>query len=117
METLPIEYKKYGYAFKEVERHGDAAIYSQSNEDRNEPIAFIVFIVQKQEASNIYGRDYPAKETTPGNSLWGQYAYTCHSLERAHIRMNEFIARSNNKQLRTESVSIENEDPFGGLNF
>ena len=126
MEILPIEYKKYGYTFKQVQRQGDVAIYSQSNEDRNEPIAFIVFIVQKQEASNIYGRDYPPKETTPGNSFWGQYAYTCHTLQRAEIRMKQLQERISNRNSQPMATVLDNiksykndfgEDPFGGLDF
>lgn len=122
MELLSTEYKKYGYTFKQVDRQGDVAIYSQSNEDRNEPIAYIVFIVQKQEASTIYGRDYPPKETTPGNSLWGQYAYTCHTLNRAEIRMKQLQERVNGRQCQPLTTVLDNknefaEDPFGGLEF
>lgn len=117
MEPLPIEYKKYGYSYKQVIRENDIAIYSQSNENAAEPFAYLVFIVQKQQASTIYGRNYSAKETLPGNSMWGNYGYTCHSLERAYVRMEEFKTRISNRQLETILVNEEIEDPFGGLNF
>lgn len=117
MELLPIEYKKYGYTHKQITREGDVAIYSQASEGSIEPIAYIVFIVQKQAASNIYGRDYPPKEIVPGNSLWGNYGYTCRTIERANVRMEEFKIRIKNRQIEPNLINTENEDPFGGLNF
>lgn len=117
MEQLPIEYKKYGYTYKQIIREGNIAIYSQSSEGSNEPFAYIVFIVQKQAASNIYGREYPAKEIVPGHSLWGNYGYTCHTMQRANVRMEEFKTRISNRQVELNPVDITNEDPFGGLNF
>lgn len=116
MEVLPIEYKKYGYTYKQVIREGDVAIYSQFVENKTEPLAYNVFIVQKQQASTIYNRQYPAKETPPGNSLWGIYGYTCQTLERALFRLNQFKERINSKQLQSGVVE-DNEDAFGGLNF
>ena len=119
MESLPLEYKKYGYTHKQVDRHGDVAIYSQFGDNKDIPLVYIVFLIFKQEASNIYGRDYPAKEIVPGNSYWGQYAFTCYTLERARIRADELKKRdkSNVINVTANNANAIETDPFGALEF
>lgn len=98
MKPLADTYKKNGYIFHLVERDGDVAIYSQNDPDSGKTVAYEVFEVQKNEERVISGVSIPASESVPSNESWGKKGYTLWSLELAHARKREIIARIANRQ-------------------
>lgn len=76
MIPLSKKYNKNGYAFEEVIRQGDVAIYRQMSLDSGRTLAFEVFEVQKHKDREIGGNHLPAKEGTPSNEQWGIFGFT-----------------------------------------
>lgn len=96
MKQLPIEYKKYGYIFKQVKREGMAAIYEQINPDDGKTVGFEVFEVIEQRAFEKNGKSYPPAEQPPSSSQWGVYGWTSANLEAANVhfeRIKNNLAR------------------------
>lgn len=98
MEPLPLEYKKYGFLFKQIKRVENVAIYSQSDVETGQFHGYEVFIIQEQPATEIYGRFYEAKENVPGSSQWGQLGFTVGKMERALLKMEELLKKEHNRK-------------------
>jgi hypothetical protein len=81
MKKLELEYKKNGFTYQQVFRDDVTAIYSQSDEEG--VIAYEVFKINKNEEREIFGKVFPASESVPPTTQWGNNAYTVHTLEKA----------------------------------
>lgn len=78
---LPLQLRKNGYDYKQVKRNEHAAIYEQS--DDGIFIAYEVFAIETQEASERNGIKYEAKELFPHNERFGKKAWSVKTIERA----------------------------------
>lgn len=83
MKQLPLTYNKYGYRFDLYTRLDDIAVYEQSDPKTGKVYAYEVFIVQKNEAGNRFGRDIEASESVPSTNEWGRDAFTVWTLDEA----------------------------------
>lgn len=88
---LPEMIRKNGYDYKQIRREGNVAIYEQM--DAGAHVAYEVFEIRKQPASEFNGIRYEAKERMPSNEEWGQNAYTVHDLSAAERRMKEILEK------------------------
>ena len=105
MKQLESNYKKYGYNFRQIEREGDIAIYEQSDPETGKVYAFEIFIIQKNEASEIFGNSVEARESVPSTEKWGKEAFTTWTLKEAldkknilKNRLTQRLANANNNK-------------------
>jgi hypothetical protein len=109
METLATEFRKYGYTYRQTERQGDVAVYEQRDEDTDEFVAYEVFIVQKHEAREVFGKNYGAKELPPGSEMWGKEAYTVRTPEQVRLKAALLQGRLEERaKIALERKRIEN---------
>ena len=82
-----------GHHYRQIWRDDHAAIYEQRN-------AFGAFIgyeaiaIKRQEASRVFGRQYPAKEIYPCSEDWGKLAISTSDLDRAMDAAREYSKRA-----------------------
>jgi hypothetical protein len=88
MKTLPTTFKKNGWNYRQVKRVGRFAIYSQGG-----GVAYEVFKIRRNPTRVIKGHTVDAHEAVPPDSVWGQEAWTCHTLERAEERLAALVLR------------------------
>ena len=88
---LPLAdfYKKNGYYYKLEKRVGDVAIFEQYSDGKL--IAYEVFEVHKQKATDWGTVHYEAKERVPSSEEWGNNAFTVHTLQRAEMHMEQIL--------------------------
>jgi len=98
---LPDSFRQNTYEYTLIKREGDVAIYAQWCEGRI--IAYEVYEVKKIAAQNLNGYDYPAKETSPSSSQWGNNAFTVWTLEKAEEKFRLIKRNLENKKERDGS--------------
>ena len=89
-KTVPAEFHKKGFHYRQLRRESDRAIYIQTRPDS----ALCNYEVIKIGRHNGYvmgGSFIAPAETYPGSSLWGLCGWTCQSLEDANARFNALV--------------------------
>lgn len=81
MRPLTNTYKKSGYVYTLVTRQGNVAAYEQRDDETGQVYGYEVFIVQFNEARDIFGKHFEANESVPNSEKWGTEAYTCRHKE------------------------------------
>jgi hypothetical protein len=83
MQALPVMFHDKTFAYTQVEREGDIAIYRQTHKagavDRYE----VVRIRVEKEHVWPNGDISPERETYPGSNAWGRYGWTFFTLDAA----------------------------------
>ncbi len=95
MRTLPLEFKRKGFEYKQVDRNNKAAIYSQSLSDKI--LAYEVFKVKILPAYNLGGVSFEKSEPFPFDEAFGLWAWSIKvfndnvqkALDRANIKFNQ----------------------------
>jgi hypothetical protein len=88
----PLEaYLKRGeFNYKQLVRHADAAIYSQTWHARSKPsIAFEVICIRRHNGKEIKGQRVEASEFYPSGSEWGKYGFTFNNRNTALRKFRE----------------------------
>ena len=73
MKTLPIEFTKNGFQYRQLARDGNAALYSQTKGDFG---AYEVFAIQSHNGREIAGKLIPPAEFGPSSEEWGSKGWT-----------------------------------------
>ena len=68
-----------------IKRHGRLCMYERSD------FVFEVFIVQIQEATEMFGREYPKKEIYPCNEDFGKTAWCYKDKTEAEKKFNRLV--------------------------
>ena len=87
MKKLPKEFKYKGFDYKQIERKGMAAIYTQYLD--GDFLAYEVVKIRKQKESEFNGIKYEAKEAYPSDKQWGTYGFTYKEANDAWEKFNE----------------------------
>ena len=88
MELLQDTYSRKGTIYKKVIRNDKAAIYEQYMDNRL--VGYEVFIIRIQrEFTFPNGTVNPEKESFPGDSQWGNSAWSYCTLKSAQKRYDE----------------------------
>lgn len=74
MKTLPTFIKKRGFAYEQIVRKGNVAVYSQIQEGRI--VAFETIIIRVGAASERHGIKFPAMELYPGDTQFGLFGWS-----------------------------------------
>jgi hypothetical protein len=83
---LPDTYKDHSMTFRLVKRVGMVALFAAGT------LEYEVMVIRRRKASTFPdGRTYPAKECTPSDEQWGQYAWTYTDEDRAEERFRMLV--------------------------
>ena len=69
MKPLPIEFIKWGDRFSQIKRNTIAAMYQRTTPLGH--MAFEVWVITRQKAGTVFGRDVPERELPPPTSSFG----------------------------------------------
>lgn len=75
VKPLPQEQKKNGLLYTLVKKGVKAAIYKVTSPDTGRVVAYETFKIKITPARAVFGVDYPAFETFPGNEVFGTWAW------------------------------------------
>ena len=97
MKPMPLTFVKNTFAYEQVLRNGQIAIYKQRlNATADKPVrgclAYEVIRIQQIPDGEMFGRPIEAHETGPSNSSWGTDGWTYPTLERAKAKYHALIA-------------------------
>ena len=89
MKILEESFTSKGFKLQQIKRDGDVAIYKKQLDD---PEAYSshyeVITIKKHNGYEIAGVKMPPAEMYPSDSQWGDWAFTCTSIEDANKRFN-----------------------------
>jgi hypothetical protein len=87
---LPKEFRHDGFTYRQIARHGDAAIYEQVwNGCRNPSVAYEVIRIRRREGFQIGGRFIEPAEVYPGSEAWGTDGFTLADRDAAFAKLSE----------------------------
>jgi hypothetical protein len=93
IQTLPAQFQHGGFAYRQIRREGDVAIFSQSK--GGVLMAYEVVLIRVRPAHTWpNGKTSPAREGYPGNEEWGVAGWTCLTLERAEKRSADQVRKA-----------------------
>jgi hypothetical protein len=96
-KPLPPKFRSAGFAYRQIAREVNAAIYEQTwNGCRNPSIAYEVIRVRKREGFRIGGRFVEPAEVYPNARAWGTDGFTLADKDAAFAKLGEMF-RSNEK--------------------
>lgn len=89
MNTLPIEFDRGGFDFKQMWREGNVAIYGKKKSEWKDFFAFETVIVRQRGEREAFGKVFEAGEYYPSSEEWGRFGWAdrdfSHSQARARI--------------------------------
>ena len=86
---LPERFTRCGFVWNQIKRERDFAIYSQTLEGTGST-RYCAFKIEIHQAwVSPAGRSYPARESVPSDTKWGEQAWTFFSLEKAEAKYAE----------------------------
>jgi hypothetical protein len=92
MEVLPLTFTERGFAYQQIERQGDVAIYSQTNHAGIVRYEVVRIRIQR-EHTWPNGVTTPEKEAYPASTAWGRYGFTCMGLPEAEALFRALLAQ------------------------
>jgi hypothetical protein len=85
VRPLATEFRHGGFRYRQVKREGNVAIFAQSK--GGAVLSYEVVVVRvKPGGVAPSGTVFPTREAYPSTAEWGQFAWTCMTLERAEAR-------------------------------
>ncbi len=75
VKLLPIDFTKWGDRFQQIKRNAVAAMYERTSPQG--PANLEVWVINRQKAGPVFGRDLPERELPPPTSSWGTRGWTC----------------------------------------
>ena len=97
MKPMPLTFVKNTFAYEQVLRNDQIAIYKQRlNATVDKPVrgclAYEVIKIRQIPESEMFGQTIEAHEAAPGNEQWGTLGWTFPSLERAKAKFHALVA-------------------------
>jgi hypothetical protein len=94
-KLLDRHFQRGGFSYKQLERQGDFATYSQTWRGCSEPsIAFEVICVRRHNGKEIKGQWFGPSEFYPSSTEWGKYGFTFTHEHAAFAKLRELSRRS-----------------------
>jgi len=102
LKILEESFTSKGFKLQQIKRDGDVAIYKKKlDEAENDNYHYEVIAIKKHNGYEIAGVKMPPAEMYPSDSQWGDWAFTCTSIEDANKRfdylqkkMSDYVATS-----------------------
>lgn len=87
-KSLPKEFRRDGFAFRQIARQGNAAIYEQRWTGCAEPsVCYEVIRVRYRDGFHIGGRFVEPAEVYPNSEAWGVDGWTVTTLDAAYEKL------------------------------
>jgi hypothetical protein len=85
---LQTKFERGGFAYRQIARRGNAAIYEQSFvHDPDRAVSYEAIRVRSRDGFYIHGRFVEPAEVYPSSDAWGVDGFTLPDRERAFIKM------------------------------
>ena len=88
MKTLPKQFNKKGFTYKQIKRVGDKAIFEQSKKDQSDR-TYEVVKINRHNGYELGGQKIPPGEAYPSTSQWGTAGWTYRSLQEAEAKFKK----------------------------
>lgn len=88
MRPLSSVFTLDGFAFRQIERRGDVALFAKRNPHHHRD-TFEVVIIQRHPAKMIMGRECPERESMPPSEAWGSAGWSQTDLESARRKFDQ----------------------------
>jgi hypothetical protein len=89
-KSLPKEFRRDGFAFRQIARQGNAAIYEQRWSGCAESsVCYEVIRIRRREGFAIGGRWVPPAEVYPNSEAWGVDGFTLSDKDAAFAKLRE----------------------------
>lgn len=95
-KPLPETFTKYGDTFQQIERIGDAAIYSRTSPNGRK--GYEVILISRHDGYEVQGVVIPPAEVYPSSSAWGTYGWTTNDRIRADELFSAAIKKDKARQ-------------------
>jgi hypothetical protein len=87
-KPLPKEFRRDGFAFRQIARQGNAAIYEQRWTGCAQPsVCYEVIRVRYRDGFHIGGRFVEPAEVYPNSEAWGVDGWTVTTLDAAYEKL------------------------------
>ena len=97
MKILEESFTSKGFKLQQVKRDGDIAIYKKQLDDPEcENYHYEVIAIKRHNGYEIAGVKMPPAEMYPSDSQWGDWAFTCNTIEDANKRFNQLQEKLTN---------------------
>jgi len=87
-KTVPVQFNKKGFSYRQVKREGHMAIYHQTRSG-SELSLYEVVKIGRHNGYTMGGAYIEPSETYPGSSLWGICGWTFQTLEAAENKYDK----------------------------
>jgi hypothetical protein len=92
--SLPKEFLRDGFTYRQIARENDAAIYEQKWSGCSEPsVCYEIIRIRRREGFSIGGRFIPPAEVYPRSEQWGELGWTLTDRDAAFAKLRE-LAKS-----------------------
>jgi hypothetical protein len=89
-KPLPKEFRRDGFAFRQIARQGNVAIYEQRWTGCGEPsVCYEVIRNRRREGFEIGGRFVEPSEVYPNSGAWGSHGWTLEDKESAFRKLRD----------------------------
>lgn len=92
-EPLKPQYSRDGMVRRVIWRNEDIAVAETIFNNRI--INYETWVISKNKAYSMAGKDFPPSESPPSTSQWGRTGFTYHSLAAAMQKANQLTSRHN----------------------
>ena len=97
LKILEESFTSKGFKLQQVKRDGDIAIYKKQLDDPEcENYHYEVIAIKRHNGYEIAGVKMPPAEMYPSDSQWGDWAFTCTTIEDANRRFGELQEKLTN---------------------
>ena len=91
-KQLPKEFRRDGFAYRQIAREGNEAIYEQRWTGCTAPsVCYEVIRVNRREGFQIGGRFVEPAEVYPRSEQWGELGWTVQDKETAFCKLRELV--------------------------
>lgn len=111
-KSLPLEFTKWGFTFKQIAREGDIACYKQT---KGEQVSYEVIRIRRHDGYTIAGNEIAPSEIYPSNEKWGDDGFTLTTKESAYKKM-DWMAEVDRKMAKNPPKKKKRGRPKGSKN-
>lgn len=108
-EPLALDIKQNGgHDYHQVWRDDNAAVYEQRGH-YGQLLGYESIAIKRQEAKEIFGRSYSAREIYPSSEDWGTLGFTKNNLEDAIETAKALSKRARKRQSQPTPSTTEDD--------
>lgn len=114
MKLLPLEFRKNGCHYYQLNRTGDVAMYQLRYTQNSKVIGYEVFIIQRHNGFIMHGKPVEPCEYCPSNEQFGSKGFSYDTAEKAYTQYNKLVSEQTDSHRSAHSVSATISEPTQG---